>query len=208
MWTWKARFRQAGRYNFPVGPLLIVAFLFIATACGASPQPPPTVHRVVMCSVEERLPVTQVPAPRVPVPGKPGCTVQLQISPDKALYDRGDLITVIARLNIRGDCTLNFISTHVFFDYPPIEFVNQSGEPVPLTAEGQALSSRHMAFLDMKKGGAWSAEDESSCYRLPIDQWYELSAPGTYTLTLEYVGFVEMGGTGGVTSNPITFTRR
>ncbi len=45
------------------------------------------------------------------------------------------------------------------------------------------------------------------CGQLPLDQWYDLTAPGTYTLSLAFQGILEMRPEG-VVGNTVTFTRR
>ncbi len=136
MRTWPP---HASRYCFFAGLFFTVALLFLVSACGfaggSSPRPTPTLRLGMECSDKDRRAVSQVPAPRVPVPGHPGCTAQLQVLPDQDRYDRDDLITVIARFTVQGDCALKSRSTYYYFEYYPIQILNQSGEAVPLNRQ-------------------------------------------------------------------------
>lgn len=208
MRIWEARVLHTDRCCLSARQLLAVVLLFLAIACGNSRQPTPPLDRFEWCSPEERSAVAQASAPRRLVPGATGCTVQLQILSDEAQYGHDDLITVTARLNLQGDCSLTFVRRMNFYDFS-VQVLDQLGQAVPLAPEGQLWEERRTrVIVDGGHRGGTLTTGQDLCWRLPIDRWYNLAPPGTYTLTLEYLGVVEMGGTGGVISNPITFTRR
>lgn len=208
MRSWITEILRTGSRWFFATPLVVATLLFLATACSSPLWPTPTVRRLEeSCSDEHRRAAMQVSAPRITVPDFPSCTVQLQILPDKTQYGHGDPVTIIARFSVQGDCELHSITTYIFYQLHPIRFLDQSGEMVPVTKEWQEMMDKVRGAVTHVRHSTLTADDQI-CYQLPIDQWYDLSAPGPYTLTLEYLGIVEMSGTGGVISNPITFTRR
>jgi hypothetical protein len=216
MQTWKARCLHPGWCGFWAGAVSLATLLFLAVACGPSQRPTTSplewIERSTACSEEEHLAVMQVSALTVSVPNVAGCTVQLQVLPDRIEYDRGDPVTVTARFSTQGDCTLHTpggcSAAFAFYKFSA-RVLNQLGGAAALAEEGQWWEEYGDKLLRNKvsSGKFPLPSGEEQCYRLPLDRWYDLAAPGTYTLTLVYWGVIEMNPEG-VAGNTITFTRR
>jgi len=138
---------------------------------------------------------------------------------DKDLYAQGDPITVTATTmayDIRTPGAENISDSHFSPVYSSRTFefvlVDGQGQAVHMTEEGDRLrpvgASRLVVRLD---------RDSPHLESFRIDTWFELSEPGTYTLTLkQYMGYpktvgktpeeTEMGEIE-IVGNPVTFTR-
>jgi hypothetical protein len=194
---------------------LVILSLFLVTACNKQKQvcsteetggwwQRPETERWPVCSDEDRVAAGQMAAPLVPIPDSPGCTAQLLVKPDKAAYEPGEYITIVALLRVHGDCTWHIQSTFPMVDFRPIVITDEMGESVPLTDVGRR-GENYMVDGEGNWHSLWLNEEKSSCQRLPIDEWFDLSASGTYTVTLVRLNLVDEPQH--VPGNTVTFTR-
>jgi hypothetical protein len=124
--------------------------------------------------------------------------------PDMTEYYLGDYITLITMLKVQNNCAVPIVNTHPMRDFHPIVITNETNKNVPLTEEGQKLKKWAESGEGDKNSPSVLTKEKGYCMRLPIDEWFELSAPGTYTLTLVRrinIPPYEVPG------NTITFTR-
>ncbi len=194
---------QTKVYYHKIWPALCILFVILAAACSKQ-RGAPIPERWGVCTDEDRLNITHALAHPVSIPDSPGCMVQLLVMPDRAEYRPGDYITFVTMIKVQGDCAVPIVSTHPMRDFYPIVIANETDKNVLLTEEGQKLKKWAESGEGDKNSPSVLTKEKGYCVRLPIDEWFELSAPGTYTSTLVRrinVPPYEVSG------NTITFTR-
>jgi hypothetical protein len=200
---------RAGLYCSDIWAMLGILFLILAAGCSSGSRcapGEPAPKRRVYCTNEDHLTVTQVIAPYTLIPDSPGCTVQLLVRPDRTEYHSGDTITIITMLKLHGNCVLHIFKTDPMREFYPIVITNEKGENALLTEEGQRL--KELAESGGVETEGWVGDkltnEHNACARLAIDEWFDLSAPGIYTLTLRH-SLNQLSE--GVVGNTVTFTR-
>jgi hypothetical protein len=132
------------------------------------------------------------------------CVVQAVTNSNS--YAQGEPITVTATVSVLND-------TNVGFDYNrrsinfELRVIDEQGQAVSMTKSGtNALGSFRNSYIP-----SWGISPDKPFQEVfRIDTWFELSEPGTYTLTVKKrlrVGEATEFGYVEVIGNPVSFTR-
>ncbi len=147
--------------------------------------------------------------PLIPIPGSPGCNLQLSVELDKSIYLPGEVVTVTAMLLVHGDCIWVTKTGRPYGDFIIfIERVDSQGNVTQLANEDTfylSNLSRMLMRIDAKHPFRES---------FPLDYWfhnaiahsemYDTSQAGTYMLKFVLLSELEPGR---IPSNEVTFTR-
>lgn len=125
--------------------------------------------------------------------------VDLVVELDSDLYAQGAPITVTATILVLddGEVTITFGNPLRDFEFV---FDNDRNENVSLTEEG--IRIRYARFARIQDTFDRDTQWQRS---FRIDEWFELSEPDTYTLTLKREVWTDEAVE--VIGNPVTFTR-
>ena len=197
--------------RYRIASMLSVLLLLLAAACQCQPgelaRP-----ELKSCSGVDRLGLatSQADDPPIPIPDSPGCSVQLLSLSDKARYAPGVDINVTAILKVHDNCVWRVAtSRYPLVLFYPITITHEAGYDAPLTRRGsEELENAWETLRDYPLGlGATPLGPDHDCLsvRFPLSEWYDLSASGTYTVTLVWHNL--SGEPAEIPSNPMTFTR-
>ncbi len=113
------------------------------------------------------------------------------------LFELGEPITVTTAVLVLGPGQMGVGATFPPRDFD-MEIVDQHGHSVPLTEEGERLFAR--SVLSLK--GYVIDQNTPFLTTFRIDEWFDLSQPGTYTMTLTRV---RQGPPSEITGNSVVF---
>lgn len=198
------------RFRIASALSVLLLVLILATACqcqtGGSAR-----SEMKSCNEIDRLGLAtlQAGAP-ISIPDLPGCSVRLLSLSDKTCYDPGVDIDITAILKVRDNCVWSVVtSRYPLVLFYPITITNESGHDAPLTRRGSAeLEDAWQVLRDHPRMmGATPLGPDLDCLsvQLPLSEWYDISASGTYTVTLVWHNL--SGEPAEIPSNSVTFTR-
>jgi hypothetical protein len=126
----------------------------------------------------------------------------LLVTLDDYAYSQGEPITVTVTVLVldEGQATVGYENISNPMHNYDLTLVNQYGQSVPLTEAGMKLASvrpSHVGWL-LNKDAPWRDSFQ-------LDDLFDLSEPGTYTLTLKKNVWTSVVHE--LTGNPVTFTR-
>lgn len=132
------------------------------------------------------------------------CVIQATTNNDN--YTQGEPIIITATISVLDDTDVGFsrYNPHLNFE---LYITDAQGEIVQMTEDGITTMGARTSFLEQ---GIYPDQPFQEVFR--IDTWFELSEPGTYTLTVQKrleihdketneFGYVEIVG------EPVVFTR-
>ncbi len=155
--------------------------------------------------------------PQVPIPDSPDCSVQLVVELNGRRYYSSEPVTVTATLVVHGACVWQTRETFPTRDFILlVDRTDQWGNVIPLADEETYWENFWLGWGDVPRCVVRSVDAEHPYrQRFPLDLWfeyahtrssmYDLSQPGTYTVTL--VRLSRFAESGRIPGNAVTFTR-
>ena len=128
---------------------------------------------------------------------------RMDVVMDKQSYAPGEPITVTVTISVLIDVRFPSTYRHPIWDFD-LYVTDEMGQDVSLTSHG-ATASTGMGLGQREEITARLDQPYERTFRL--DELFELSAPGTYTLTVEKLMRSRDSRVYGVASKPVVFTR-
>ncbi|HNT77389.1 MAG TPA: hypothetical protein PKH77_20435 [Anaerolineae bacterium] len=144
-----------------------------------------------MCSKEDRASLESVEAPSFPISGTVDCFAQMPATTDAVSYKQGETVNVIVMIRTLGDCNWHIWATvPEEVDHTATKIERETNGDVPLTKQGQKWLESPEDFYrqcyDQPRicGSIVLSSEVQMCRRLQLNELFDLSTPGTYSVTL------------------------